>query len=137
MNSEGGCPLLTISVPQLGIHLLVPGPAVPGAPVSDSVTVQKPESMPHWPQILQHITFSGQGSRRPGLVPGTSQANHCIWRLCRRLVRLARLDGSAAHHLGTHVLCRLPTRHEFTPRLTAEICRVWGQLAAGASPRCL
>lgn len=42
-----GAPLLTMCVPQLEMHPLVPGWAVPGAPVLELVAVQKSAVIPH------------------------------------------------------------------------------------------
>ena len=65
--SEGADPT-TISVPQLDIQPYEPMAAVPGAPVGDSLTVQKSGVVPHWPKISQHA-LSGQGLRVEILTP--------------------------------------------------------------------
>lgn len=77
MKDAGGLPLLTISVPQFGMHPCEPGAAVPGAPVSADDGVQKSEVVPHCPQMLQQ-ELSGHGFREAksvlpdgGSVPGT------------------------------------------------------------------
>lgn len=51
-----------MSIPQFEIQPLVPGCAVPGAPVSAGSAIQKSVVIPHWPQMSQHA-FKGQGLR--------------------------------------------------------------------------
>ena len=55
---------------QLSLHIqpLVPGAAVPGAPVSDSDSTQKSAVVSHCPQMLQQ-TFKGHGLSKARSMP--------------------------------------------------------------------
>jgi hypothetical protein len=77
MKLAGGEALFTISIPQLAIQPFDPGVAVPGAPVSAGLGMQKSCVVPHWPQTLQqalrgHEFRSARVDMSAGLlVPGT------------------------------------------------------------------
>lgn len=89
-NSAGGVESFSSATPQLDMHPLEPGAAVPGAPVVELVTVQNSGNVPHCPQISQHalrghgfndaqfVPFAGStvfGTWGPQAVPATGTGN--------------------------------------------------------------
>src|SRR5688572_20171370 len=93
INCSGGSSLLTISVPQLEMQELVPLAPVPGAPVGDSVTVQKRSSIPHCPQTLQQ-TLRGQGFISSNSVPSSGLSVPGFWGPQMALSIIAGIGGS-------------------------------------------
>lgn len=79
LNFSGAVPLFTILTPQLEMHPLVPGFAVPGAPVSAGDSVQKSAVIPQYPQISQHA-FKGQGGIQAS-EPSSRGWSLCTWHL--------------------------------------------------------